>query len=138
MSKVLWQETEVAPMFYDVDPMGIVWHGNYVRYLEVARSALLTRLGYDYEQMAASGYGWPIVDLRLKYRKPAMLKQPVKVRAEIVEYENRLKIDYLLSDAATGTRLTTGYTIQVAVDLKTAELQFVCPQALWTALGVEP
>jgi acyl-CoA thioester hydrolase len=125
-------------MFYDVDPMGIVWHGNYVRYLEVARSALLTRLGYDYEQMAASGYGWPIVDLRLKYRKPAMLKQPVKVRAEIVEYENRLKIDYLLSDVATGTRLTTGYTIQVAVDLKTAELQFVCPQALWTALGVEP
>jgi acyl-CoA thioester hydrolase len=125
-------------MFYDVDPMGIVWHGNYVRYLEVARSALLTRLGYDYEQMAASGYGWPIVDLRLKYRKPAMLKQPVKVRAEIVEYENRLKIDYLLSDVATGARLTTGYTIQVAVDLKTAELQFVCPQALWTALGVEP
>jgi acyl-CoA thioester hydrolase len=125
-------------MFYDVDPMGIVWHGNYVRYLEVARSALLTRLGYDYDQMAASGYGWPIVDLRLKYRKPAMLKQPVKVRAEIVEYENRLKVDYLLSDAATGTRLTTGYTIQVAVDLKTAELQYVCPQALWTALGVEP
>jgi acyl-CoA thioester hydrolase len=125
-------------MFYDVDPMGIVWHGNYVRFLEVARSALLSRLGYDYEQMAASGYAWPIVDLRLKYRKPAMLKRPVKVRAEIVEYENRLKIDYLLSDVDTGTRLTTGFTIQVAVDLKTAELQYVCPRALWTALGVEP
>ena len=138
MAKVLWHEIEVAPMFYDVDPMGIVWHGNYVRFLEVARSALLSRLGYDYEQMAASGFSWPIVDLRLKYVKPTTLKQRVKVRAEIVEYENRLKIEYLLSDAETGAKLTTGYTIQVAVDMNTAQMQFVCPPALWAALGVEP
>lgn len=138
MPKVLWHEIEVSPMFFDLDPMGIVWHGNYVRFLEVARSALLTRLGYDYEQMAASGYSWPIVDMRLKYIKSLTLKQRVKIRAEVVEWENRLKIEYLLSDALSGAKLTSAYTIQVAVDMKTGEMQFVCPDALLNAIGVDP
>lgn len=138
MPKVLWHEIEVSPMFFDLDPMGIVWHGNYVRFLEEARSALLTRLGYDYEQMAASGFSWPIVDMRLKYIKSLTLKQRVKIRAEVVEWENRLKIEYLLSDALSGAKLTSAYTIQVAVDMKTGEMQFVCPDALLKAIGVDP
>ncbi len=131
-------EIEVVPSFYDVDPMWVVWHGHYVRYLELARSALMTRLGYDYEEMAASGYAWPIVDLRLKYVKSARLKVPLKVRVEVIEYENRLKMEYVISDAATGEKVTTGFTIQVAVDVKTGEMQYVTPQVLWKALGVTP
>lgn len=134
----LWHEIEVQPPFFDLDPLGVVWHGNYVRYFELARSALLTRLGYDYEQMAASDYAWPIVDLRIKYAKSLTLKQHVRIRAEITEWENRLKIDYVIRDVATGAKLTTGYTIQVAVDMKTGELQFVCPKVLTDALGVTP
>jgi acyl-CoA thioester hydrolase len=53
-----------------------------------------------------------------------------------VEYENRLKIDYVLRDAVSGTKLTTGYTIQVAVEMKTNEVQYVCPRALIDALGI--
>jgi acyl-CoA thioester hydrolase len=137
MARRLWHEVELQPAFYDVDPMAVVWHGNYVKYLEVARSALMNELGYDYEQMAASGYAWPIVDLRLKFVRPALLKQRLTVRAEVVEWENRLKVNYLLRDVATGSKVTTGYTIQVAVDAKTGEMLYLCPRALWDALGVE-
>lgn len=138
MPKPLWHEIEVSPPFFDLDPLGVVWHGNFVRYFELARSALLSHLGYDYEQMATSDYAWPIVDLRIKFIRSLTLKQPVKVRAEITEWENRLRIDYLIRDATTGAKLTIGHTIQVAVDLKTGELQFVCPSVLTRALGVEP
>lgn len=130
-------ELGLRPEFYDVDPMNVVWHGNYVRYLEAARSALLEKFNYGYAEMHTSGYGWPIVDMRLKYVAPAVFGQALIVRAEIVEWENRLRIEYLVRDAATGKKLTTAYTVQVAIDMSTRELCFVCPDVLRERLGIE-
>jgi len=138
MTTDLSHEVEVVPAFYDIDPMEIVWHGHYVKYLEVARTALLGKFDYDYPRMRASGYGWPIVDLRLKYVRPAELGQRLTVRAEIKEWENRLRIAYLIRDTASGRKLTEASTIQVAVDMATREMLYVCPPVLWERLGVKP
>jgi len=123
-------EVTLKIQFYDVDSMRVVWHGNYVRYLEEARCALLDRIGYNYVQMSQSGYLWPVVDLRVKYVRPLRFGQQVTVRAELAEYENRLCIDYRIADASTGEILTKARTIQVAVDARTDELCFECPSAL--------
>lgn len=123
--------------FHDCDPMGIVWHGNYLRYFEVAREQLLNQIGYGYRDMLASGYAWPVVDVQLKYRRSASFEQMITVNAKIVEYENRLKISYVITDSLTGNKLTTGYTIQVAVDQNTQELQFVCPDILLAKIGIQ-
>jgi acyl-CoA thioester hydrolase len=131
-------EIELTPAFHDIDPMEVVWHGHYMKYLELARCALLQRFDYDYPQMRESGYAWPIVDLRAKYVRSARFGQKLKVRAEIVEWENRLKIDYRVSDAATGEVLTRAHSIQVAVDMRTGEMCFVSPPVLLERLGVEP
>jgi acyl-CoA thioester hydrolase len=138
MKPDLAHEIEVVPAFFDIDPMEIVWHGHYVKYLELARTALLAKFGYDYPRMRDSGYSWPIVDMRLKYVRPAQLGQRLTVRAEIVEWENRLRIQYLIRDAASAAKLTQASTIQVAVDLKTREMLYVCPPVLWQRLGVQP
>lgn len=124
--------------FHDCDPMGIVWHGNYLRYFEVAREKLLNQIGYGYRDMLASGYSWPVVDVKLKYRRSVSFEQGIMVKAQIVECENRLKINYVILDSLTGNKLTTGYSIQVAVDQKTQELQFVCPDILFTKMGIKP
>lgn len=134
----LSHEIEVVPPFFDIDAMDIVWHGHYVKYLELARCALLERLGYGYPQMVESGYGWPVVDLRLRYTRPAVFNQKLVVRAEIVEWENRLKIDYRIRDAQTGAKIHAASSIQVAVDLATRQMQYVCPRVLWERLGVAP
>ncbi|UUZ48394.1 acyl-CoA thioesterase [Massilia sp. B-10] len=131
-------ETEIEIQFYDLDPMQIVWHGNYVKYLEVARCALLDKIGYNYNQMRDSGYAWPVIDINLRYIGSAVFGQRIKLRAEIVEYENRLKIDYLITDAATGKRLTRASTSQVAVSIATGEMCFVSPDILFHKLGVSP
>lgn len=131
-------EIEVRPAFFDVDPMAVVWHGHYVKYFELVRSELMHKFDYDYLQMRDSGFMWPIVDLRIKYVRSAYLKHPLKVRAEITEFENRLRVDYLITDAITGEKVTTGHTIQVAVSIATNEMQFVCPKVLWDKLGVLP
>ena len=123
-------DVTIAVQFYDLDPMQVVWHGNYARFLEEARCALLDRIGYNYPQMEASGFAWPIVDMRLKYVRPARFGQSIRVTATLKEYENRLRIDYRIADAASGEVLTKAETTQVAVDGKTGELHLECPPAL--------
>lgn len=131
-------EVELTVPFHDVDMMGVVWHGNYFRYFEIAREALLNQFDYGYRQMQESGYVWPVVDTRVKYRDVLTFEQRIRVRATIEEYENRLRISYQIVDAASGRRTTSGYTIQVAVDAKTKALCYVSPDVLFARMGVEP
>jgi len=120
-------ECEIIAQFYDIDPMEVVWHGNYVRYFEQVRGLLLDRIDYNYPQMAESGYLWPIVDMRVKYVRPVRYQQKITVQATLVEYENRLKIEYRCRDAGSGEVLTKAHTIQVAVQIGTQELCLESP-----------
>ena len=123
-------ETLLKVEFYDVDAMQVVWHGNYPRFLECARGTLLDKIGYNYVQMKASGFAWPIVDMSLRYTKPAIYGQQLRIVAELQEWQNRLKIGYVLYDAKTGDKISKANTTQVAVDMRTGELCFACPPAL--------
>ena len=125
---------DIEVPFHDVDAMNVAWHGRYLKYFEVARCALLRSFDYDYPQMLASGYLWPIVECHLKFVRPAHYRQRLKVEAALLEYENRLKIGYLIRDAASGEKLTKGYTVMVAVDAASNELQFVSPPVVTTNL----
>jgi acyl-CoA thioester hydrolase len=78
--------------------------------------------------MKETGYLWPIIDLQLRYARAARFGQALRVRAELVEWENRLKVHYTISDAATGDRLTRASTIQVAVRVADGEMQLVSPR----------
>ena len=138
MSPDLSAEIRLSPAFHDLDPMEVVWHGHYLKYLELARCALLQRFDYDYPQMRESGFAWPIVDMRTKYVRSARLGQALVVRAEIVEWEYRLKIEYLVSDAVSGEVLTRATSIQVAVDMATGAMCFSSPPVLLQRLGVAP
>ena len=129
-------EIQLKIPFQDVDVMGIVWHGNYLRYFEEARAELLDKVEYGYFQMKESGYAWPIVDTRVKFIKPLHLQQIVQVKARLVEYECKLKIDYEIFDVETGERTTKGYTKQVAVDMENDEMCFVSPKVFLQKLGV--
>jgi acyl-CoA thioester hydrolase len=121
---------EIIAQFYDIDPMEVVWHGNYVRYFEQARGLLLDQIDYNYAQMKASGYLWPIVDMRVKYVRPVRYQQRFVVRATLVEYEHRLKIDYRCQDATSGEVLTKAHTVQLAVNAVTQELSLESPEIL--------
>lgn len=115
--------------FFDVDSMDIVWHGHYVKYLEVARCAFLSAIGYDYNVMKANGHGWPIVQLNLKYVRPAVFGQKIRVEVVLKEYESCLKFDYVISDIISGKKLTKASSMQVAVCMQTRETQFQTPES---------
>jgi acyl-CoA thioester hydrolase len=131
---LLTAEAEIEIPFQDLDPMQVAWHGNYFRYFEAARVKLLRVIGYDYPVMQDSGYSWPLIEAHVRFIQPLKYGQLIRVQTGLMEWENRLKLEYQVHDVATAKRLTTGYTIQCAVDARSGELQLVSPQALLTRL----
>ncbi len=123
-------EVVIKANFFDLDPMEVVWHGNYARYLEEARCTLLDDIGYNYDEMRVSGFMWPVVDMRIKYVRPIKFKQAVKVLATLAEYENRIRINYVISDVSNGGVLTKAQTTQVAVNIDTEETHLESPPVL--------
>lgn len=126
----IYAEYQLDVPFFDLDPMNIVWHGNYIKYFEEARCQLLRVIDYDYPQMKESGYYWPIIDIRLKYTKPAKYGHRLRCVATLIEFENRLKINYTIFDANTEQKLCKGYSIQVAVTTDNFDMQLVSPPIL--------
>lgn len=116
--------------FYDVDAANVVWHGHYAKYFEVARCHLLDTINYNYAEMKESGYAWPVIDMRIRYSRPAKFCQKLCITATITEIDPRLMIKFLVTDAQTGERLTRGYTSQVAIDMETGEMLMAAPSVL--------
>ena len=123
-------EVEMTIPFHDVDMMEVVWHGHYVRYLEIARCELLEQIDYSYLQMRESGFAWPVIDMRLRYAQPMRFTQRIAIEARLTEWEHRLKVDYCIRDAASRQRLTRAWTVQVAVDVNSQEMCLASPQLL--------
>lgn len=115
--------------FNELDPMNVVWHGNYVNFFELARAALLNDIGLSYTTMAELGYVLPVVKLNCKYIRSARLGQTIAISAEIIEYRNSLNLKFVIRDHESGTILTKGETMQMAVSTTTGESSIVLPDA---------
>jgi acyl-CoA thioester hydrolase len=129
--RMLSARATVEVPFHDVDSMNVCWHGNYLKYFEFGRAALLRTIDYDYAAMQASGYVWPIVECKLKFVRPARYGQRLVVEAALAEHENRLRIDYRVMDEHSGEVLVKGHTVQVAVAASNGELQYVSPPVVF-------
>lgn len=130
-------EVELSVPFFDIDMLGIAWHGHYCKYIEIARCAMLDKIDYGYMVMRATGYVWPIVDIQLRYVRPARFEQRLKVSAELVEWEYRMKIKYRITDAETGEVLAKGHTVQAAVDSASGEMSYASPAIFLQKLGIK-
>jgi len=119
---------EATVAFHDIDVIGVMWHGHYLKYLENARWALMDQIGFGYDVMSASGFAWPIVEMHVKYVQAARLGDQLRVRASLIEWENRLIVNYLVLRA--DERLARARSVQVAVNASNVALQFTTPQPL--------
>ena len=91
---------------------------------------MLEKINYSYQTMEQSGYCYPIVDLHIRYPKPLVFNQKIKITAKLREWQNRLVIDYLIHDLESGERFTKGRTMQVAMCMPDAITQFESPAIL--------
>jgi len=134
MTAPLQADVTLEVPFHDVGSMGIVWHGHYLKYFEIARTALMRRAGMDLAEMQASGCVWPVVTCDVKYVRPLRYGQKVRVVATLEDYDCRLRISYAIFDLESGERLTRGSTTQFPIDAVTGETRFETPAGLVAAI----
>ena len=128
MEKVLLEaEMPFKVEFYDVDTMGVVWHGNYIKYMEAVRCVLLDKIGYGYSEMMKEGFAFPVITINLKYVRSLVFGENAVIKAYLLEYKDRLRIKYEVFNSA-GMVATKGETVQIAVDWNTKETQFESPE----------
>lgn len=107
-------EVTITPQAYELDPMNVVWHGHYMRYLDQARSGLFEAVNRTDPCTAEAGLSWPVFDVWLKYVRPIRPSQQFGAVARLKETGDRIRVDYLISDPETGKVVTRARTVQAA------------------------
>ena len=122
--------------FCDVDAMQIVWHGNYLKYFDLARDRLYCDAGLDLYRVAVeSGVIFPITRTQTKHVRPLRFRDEVLCTATLVEAKCRLVVDFEIHLAVDGSLCTRGRTEQAAVRFSDGSLELRLPDAIRRALG---
>jgi len=112
--------TRVRVRYADTDQLGFVYHSNYVIWFERGRTELLRDIGYPYSQMEKDNVYLPVVELFVRYKKPARYDELVTVISFLKEVPEsnckKLRIDYRIFDEKNETLLTEGYTVHIVVN----------------------
>ncbi len=120
--------TQITVRYAETDMMGIVYHGNYLPWFEVGRTTLLKECGLPYRELETQGYLLPVVELGVKFAKPALYDDTVTIITRLHERPLlRIRLDYEIRRG--DDLLVTGFTVHGFIN-KVGEP--VRPPALFT------
>ena len=122
-------EASVLIPFHDIDIMNIAWHGHYLKYFEIGRTALMSQLQLDWQDLQVLGYAMPVVDVAINYRRPLQYGTNYLVHCQISEINYpELRIDYKISDRDSAALMCRGHTRQVYVEVGSDQVCFSVPE----------
>ena len=120
--------TEVQVRFNEADPLGIVWHGHYIRYFEDGREAFGKEHNLSYLDVYKKGFVIPVVAVQCDFKKSLRYGDMVLVETTFVPCEAaKLKFTYRLFNAATHDLVSTGSSVQVFLEKEGSVLQLSNP-----------
>ena len=108
--------THYRPIYADTDAMGIVYHANYLRFFEMGRTEFLREIGFTYRRLdSKEGVMLPLVDVAIKYKKPALYDELLEIRTTIAELKNA-SVTMAYEIYEKGELLTKGTTRHAVTD----------------------
>ena len=111
-------ETLINIRFSDVDSMGIVWHGNYIRYFEDGREDFGSKFGMTYLDFYNMGVLIPIVKLACDYKKPLSYGDTARVVTRLINCESaKIQYEYTIFNNKSQEIAAIGSSVQVFLDL---------------------
>jgi acyl-CoA thioester hydrolase len=130
-------ETRLRVRYAETDQMGVVYHANYLVWMEVGRVEYWRAAGLRYRDMEREdGVLLVVAEANCRYRSPAVYDEEVLVRTRMAESNPRLvRFDYELVSAEDGRTLATGYTKHVFCDRNKRPIK--CPVTYHAALGIQ-
>lgn len=113
-------ESKVRVRYAETDQMGVVHHGNYAQYYELARTECFEACsGMSYESMEADGVMLPILEMHSKFIKPALYNQVLTIKSIVKTLPTvRLNVEYEIYNEANEL-INTGSTLLVFVNRQT-------------------
>jgi acyl-CoA thioester hydrolase len=112
--------------FNDADPLGIVWHGNYIRYFEDGREEFGRKFGLSYLDVHAQGYSTPIVEVICNHKKTLQYGDTFRVVTTIQKTRAAKIIFQYLIFNQNDELVCDGQTIQIFMNGH-KELSLLCP-----------
>ncbi|MCY2687752.1 acyl-CoA thioesterase [Salinimicrobium sp. TH3] len=126
--------TYVKVRYAETDQMGVVYHGNYAQYLEIARIDWLDALGISYRKMEEEGVMLPVYELNLKFKKSAKFDDELKIVTRLKQKPGvRIAFEYEIFNQ-NGELLTTAETTLIFMDVEKSK-PIKCPQYVLEKLG---
>ncbi|MDT0687280.1 acyl-CoA thioesterase [Autumnicola psychrophila] len=126
--------THVKVRYAETDQMGVVHHGNYAQYLEIARIDWLSELGISYKSMEANGIMLPVYEISFKFLKSATFDENLKIEIRLKEKPGvKIAFDYSIFNERQEL-ITTANTVLVFMDTITKR-PIKCPENILEKLG---
>ena len=114
-------ETKIRVRYGETDQMSFVYYGVYAQYYEVGRVELLRSLGLSYKEIEAMGFALPVVNMNIKYKKPAFYDDELTIRTTIKELPSAKIAFYYETLNEKGELLNLGEVILVFINKKTGK-----------------
>lgn len=119
---------EITTRFSEVDSMGIVWHGHYIKYFEDGRESFGKVYGLGYLDVYAQGFFIPIVNINCSYKKPIVYDEPLFIETKFIDTPAaKIKFEYKLFNKNNSEVYATGSSEQVFLT-KERELHLTVPE----------
>lgn len=127
-AKQLVSETEIAIRFNEVDALGIVWHGNYIKYFEDGREAFGEKFDLNFQKVYLNeGFVTPIVTVDCNYKQSLKYGDRAIVQTRYIPSRaSKIIFEYSIFRASDRLLMTTGKTVQVFVS-REGELFYTVP-----------
>ncbi|HEX4849566.1 MAG TPA: acyl-CoA thioesterase [Puia sp.] len=128
MENELIERTEILVRFNEADPLGIVWHGHYIRYFEDGREAFGNKYGIGYLDFYKRGLIVPVVSIQCDYKRSLRYGDRVIVETKFIPCDAaKLKFSYRLFKKDSGQLIANGSSMQVFLDKENSNLQLTNP-----------
>ena len=112
-------KTDIFVRFSEVDSMAVVWHGNYVKYLEDGREAFGRQYGLGYNDVYAAGYMTPIVKMELNYVKTTSYGEELSIESKLIPTDAaKVVFEYRVFRKSDNALVLKAKTVQVFMDLE--------------------
>jgi len=129
-------EVKLRVPFHDLDPIHVVWHGNYMKYFDIARFTLFEEAGIDlYRYSLTKKVIFPITRSSSKHIVPLRHHEEFVCRARVTEADFRIAMDFEIRRLPDDLLCTRGKSEQVAVKLPDMEMELEIPRDITAALG---
>ncbi len=110
-------EARIRVRYAETDQMGVVYHSNYIIWMEVGRVELLRQLGFTYKEMERQDKCHiAVVDVKCRFKAPALYDDEILVRTHLKNVrESLIHFGYDILRATDGTLLAEGETTHIVV-----------------------